>query len=105
MAARVPGMPARKTPQRKPRPPRRPGALVRFARRGARGAVARWPGGRHSGGEKGPEPLRAGVAPALAHTLKGARPFARRARSTARAQRMRMGTRNPWVRYLRMTEG
>jgi hypothetical protein len=31
--------------------------------------------------------------------------LARRARSTARPPRVRMRTRNPWVRFLRMTEG
>jgi len=34
-----------------------------------------------------------------------ARPFARRARITARPPRLRIRTRNPWVRLRRTTEG
>jgi hypothetical protein len=41
----------------------------------------------------------------LAQTLKRARPLARRARSTARPPRVRIRTRKPWVRFLRITEG
>jgi hypothetical protein len=53
----------------------------------------------------GTEPLSTAKTPALAQTLKRARPLARRARSTARPPRVRMRTRNPCVRFLRTTEG
>ena len=53
----------------------------------------------------GTEPLPTAKTPALAQTLKRARPLARRARSTARPPRVRIRTRNPCVRFLRTTEG
>src|SRR4029077_12389278 len=52
-----------------------------------------------------PETQPSTVAPADAQTPSRARPFARRARITARPPRVRMRTRNPWVRFLRTTEG
>jgi hypothetical protein len=52
------------------------------------------------------EPLDPGIAPAaVVQTASRARPFARRARMTARPPRVRIRTRNPWVRFLFMTEG
>ena len=40
-----------------------------------------------------------------AQTLNRARPLARRARNTERPPRVRMRTRNPWVRLRRVTDG
>ena len=53
----------------------------------------------------GAEPLPTAISLALVQTLKRARPLARRARRIARPPRVRMRTRNPWVRFLRIVEG
>jgi hypothetical protein len=64
------------------------------------------PGSREQCGNIGSmQTLPAGIAPAPGQTLRRARPLARRARITARPPRVRMRTRNPWVRFLRTTEG
>jgi hypothetical protein len=67
------------------------------------GAFDRSPTGKQPGDVGRAKPLPTTVA--LAQTLKRARPLARRARSTARPPRVRMRTRKPWVRFLRITEG
>jgi len=58
----------------------------------------------------GAEPLRSPQPQARRSALgrqipRRARPFARRARITARPPRLRIRTRKPWVRFRRTTEG
>lgn len=66
--------------------------------------MRQYPPAREQTGNLGrAKPLPALIS--LSQTPKRARPLARRARSTARPPRVRMRTRNPWVRFLRMTEG
>ena len=78
---------------------------VRFEHHTEPGTFDGSPAGKQRGDISRAESLPATVALATAQTLKRARPLARRARSTARPPRVRMRTRNPWVRFLRMTEG
>jgi hypothetical protein len=61
--------------------------------------------GNQCGNVSSPEPLPVAISLAVAQTLRRARPLARRARRIARPPRVRMRTRNPWVRFLRITEG
>jgi len=67
------------------------------------GALDGSPSGKQPGNVGRAKPLPTAVT--LVQTLKRARPLARRARSTARPPRVRMRTRKPWVRFLRITEG
>jgi hypothetical protein len=78
---------------------------VCFEQHAETGALDGSPSGEQGNDIGGPESLPAGEAPVLAQTARRARPFARRARSTARPPRVRIRTRNPWVRFLRITEG
>jgi hypothetical protein len=61
--------------------------------------------GKQRSNVSGPEPLPTAKSLALVQTLRRARPLARRARRIARPPRVRMRTRNPWVRFLRTVEG
>jgi len=67
--------------------------------------LERSPAGEQRGDVGGAEPQPSTVSAADSQTLNRARPLARRARITARPPRVRMRTRNPWVRFLRRTEG
>lgn len=67
--------------------------------------LERSPAGEQRGDVGGSEPQPSTISPADSQTLNRARPLARRARITARPPRVRMRTRNPWVRFLRRTEG